>query len=697
MFTLLAKLMLDASPYEQELDKQKSKTEKSGLGAALGKVGKIGVAAIGAATTAVSAFAAASVKTGADFDKSMSQVAATMGVTTAEIQDLRNFAQDMGAKTAFSATQAADALNYMALAGYDSQQSMEMLPNVLNLAAAGSIDLAAASDMVTDAQSALGLSAEETTVMVDQMAAASSKSNTSVAQLGEAILTIGATARGVSGGTQELSTVLGVLADNGIKGAEGGTHLRNVILSLQTPTKDGAEALKQLGMSYEDMYDEAGNLRSLPEIFQQMDTAMEGMTQQSKDAVISGLFNKTDLASVNALLGTSKDRWDELSGAIGDSAGAAERMANTQLDNLAGDVTLFKSALEGAQIAISDGLSPSLRGFVQLGTKGIQNVTDAFKSGGLKGAVKAFGDFIKEGITMITEMLPDLISAGGEILNAIVEGIAQNLPALATAALGIVMQLGANLPALITNIMPHITETILALVDMLTDPGNIMQFITVALQIITAIGNGLIQAIPQIISRIPQILTAIYTALVEGLPEMLAAGLELAMAFRDAINEGIMQLLTLIGEWIQEYLINPALEAINEFINVGKKVVDNIKDGIASAWQGIVDWFHGIWDSLFGNLNANVTVTESQGYGAAIGSDYIPYNNFPAMLHKGEAVLNAREADIWRRGGSGRGSASVVPVSINVPVEIDGAVIARKTYDFTLNLDDAHGMSLIKA
>lgn len=386
VFELVAKLTLDSSEYESGLNNMRSDTARK---ANAMKKGMLAVTGAGAA--AVGAFAAASVKTGAEFDKSMSQVAATMGKTTDEIQELRDFAQDMGASTSFSAIQAADALNYMALAGYDAETSMNMLPTVLDLAAAGNFDLARASDMVTDAQSALGLSLEETRTMVDQMAVASSKSNTSVEQLGDAFLTVGATARGLKGGTQEMATVLGVLADNGIKGAEGGTHLRNAILSLQTPTKDGTEALEKLGMSYEDMYDAAGNMRSLPEIFQQMSTAMEGMNQQQKDAIISGLFNKTDLASINALLGTSAERWDELGAAIGDSTGAAERMADTQLDNLAGDVTLMKSAFEGLQIAISDKLTPALRTVVQWITKLIEN----FDTVGpiVAGAAVAFGVF----------------------------------------------------------------------------------------------------------------------------------------------------------------------------------------------------------------------------------------------------------------------------------------------------------------
>ena len=341
----------------------------------LATAAKIGAAAVGAVAGGMVIFGKQSIDAGRAFDASMSQVAATMGTTVDQIGDLRDFAQEMGRTTAFSATQSADALNYMALAGYDAKTSMAMLPNVLNLAAAGGIELAQASDMVTDAQSAFGLTTEQTTAMVDQMAKTSSKTNTSVQQLGEGFLKIGATARNLKGGTQELATMLGVLADNGIKGAEGGTHFRNILLSLQNPTKEGAAALEKMGVS---VYDASGKMRSTIDIFKDMKSGMAGMTDESKQAMLSGMFNKTDLAAVNALLNTTDQRFDELTASIGDCEGAAKQMADTQLDNLEGDVTLFKSALEGAQIALSDGLNPALRALTQAGTKGLEYLTSAF-------------------------------------------------------------------------------------------------------------------------------------------------------------------------------------------------------------------------------------------------------------------------------------------------------------------------------
>lgn len=322
--------------------------------------------------------ATTAINTGMDFDSSMSQVAATMGVTTDEVQNLRDYAKQMGETTAFSAKDSADALNYMALAGYDAETSMRVLPTVLNLAAAGNMDLARASDMVTDAQSALGLSLDETEVMIDQIAKTSSKTNTSVEQLGDAFLTVGGTAKNLKGGTQELAQMLGILADNGVKGSEGGTALRNVILSLSAPTDKAADAIKDLGIQ---VFDAEGNMRSMPDIMNDMNAAMDGMSQEKRTNVLNDIFNKVDLKSVNALLGTSASRFDEVAGAIDNAAGSAEQMASTQLDNLAGDVTLLESATEGFYIAVSDALNPALRGLTQFGTNTLLPfLTDAVKN-----------------------------------------------------------------------------------------------------------------------------------------------------------------------------------------------------------------------------------------------------------------------------------------------------------------------------
>lgn len=375
--------------YERQTDSSEDSTRR--FGSEMRKASVIGnlmASAIRKAATEIVQFGKESIAAGMNFDSSMSQVAATMGKTTEEVQDLREYAQKMGAETVFSATESAQALNYMALAGYDAEKSMSMLPNVLNLAASGGMQLATASDMVTDAQSALGLSMDETTELVNKMAKTASSSNTSVAQLGEAILQIGGSAKKLSGGTTELATILGILADNGMKGAEGGTHLRNMLTSLMSPTKDAKATMEQLGVS---LYDAEGNMRSLNDVFIDLRNGMNSLaTQAERDQVITSIFNARDMKAAEAMIAGVGDRYSELSGKIEEAAGAAQQMADTQLDNLKGDITLFKSAVEGAQIAVSDKLTPSLRKFTQFGSKAVSEMSKQIGEQGLSGAISAF-------------------------------------------------------------------------------------------------------------------------------------------------------------------------------------------------------------------------------------------------------------------------------------------------------------------
>ena len=573
-------------------------------------VGKVGAAALAATTTAVTAFGASAVNAGADFDSAMSQVAATMGYTMDELNDssseasqnmsqLRDFAQSMGSTTAFSATEAAEALNYMALAGYDVDTSMSMLPTVLDLASSGAMDLASASDMVTDVSSALGLSIEETATMVDQMAAAASSSNTSVEQLGSAMLTIGATAANVSGGTEELSTILGVLGDNGIKGAEGGTHLRNMILSLQDAAEDGKVAMGDFSV---EVYDSEGNMRSMIDIIGDMQTNMDGMTQASKDALISGVFNKTDLASVNALLNTSSERFDELSGKISDSVGAASAMAEVQLDNLSGDITLFNSALEGAKIAISDELTPTLRDFVTFGSTGLSQLTEAFKTDGIEGAVDTLGDLLGQGLSMIVSKLPSFVSAGASLLSSLISGLLENADMIASSAVEIVSTLATTilslvpvifdawwqiLASLLTGIADFLPDLIDSAITMVEELGNALidnidPLLDAAVELLDAIITGITENIGKLMEVSAKITTKLVNTLVEKAPELMESGIQLLLKLIDGLIDALPQLVP-CGLQIINAVNTAIISNLPTILEAGITLVGELLAGIIEA------------------------------------------------------------------------------------------------------------------
>lgn len=695
LLELLVKISADTSGLDKGLDSGLGKI-KSGLSA----LGSFATKAVAGATTAVAGFTAASIKTGMDFDTAMSQVAATMGMTVDQMNsdmetvtvngetftgNLTEFAEHMGATTQYTAKQSADALNYMALAGYDTKTAMQMLPNVMNLAAAGAMDLATASDMVTDAQTALGLSIDDTNVMVDRMAKTASKSNTSVQQLGDAFLTVGANAKSMGSGlydtTQEASQVLGILADNGIKASEAGTHLRNILLACNPPTDDAAAAWKQLGVS---AYDADGNLRDLQFVFSDLSEAMKGMTAQQRDDLITKMFNKTDLAAVNSLLDTSVDRWSELADAIagawyssdslesqlkgklnisldemkqnleklgvtsddfshaldncnGDveefaaglfedtdagvevsdvtkalggnlgklqaafdgATGSAQAMAETQLDNLSGDITYMQSAFEGLQISVSDLTTGTLREFVQFASNGLSNITLAMKAGGPTAAIKEIANILPQGIQMVVSKLPTFINAGIQILGAVGQGLMQAVPSLVSGAAQIAAQLftafityapklleaGADMIRnLSQGLSGNVTELINKALPMIMEfsanlRANAGELISAGLEMIVQLAQGIINALPTIIETVPTIIDNIVNIINDNAPKMLVTGLQLIVM----LAAGLIQAIPVIIQELPKIIkcIWDTITAVN-WVSLGSQIITAFKNGITA-------------------------------------------------------------------------------------------------------------------
>lgn len=594
-----------------EGDSSKFKSALSGLGSIASTALKGVTTAVAAVTTAVAGVATAAVKVGSGFESSMSQVAATMGLTVEDIRNgseefelLSQAAKDAGATTAFSASEAADALNYLALAGYDAATSADVLPSVLNLAAAGGLDLAYASDLATDAMAALGIEASSAnlTEFGDKMAKTASKANTSVGQLGEAILTVGGTAKSLAGGTTELNAALGVLANRGIKGAEGGTALRNVILALSAPTDKAADAMSALGL---EVYDAAGNMRPLNEVFRDLDSALSGMTEGEKTKVLNEIFNKVDLKSAQALLAGCGEEFDNLAAAIDDSAGAMQNMADTQLDNLQGDITIMKSALEGLGIGVYENLQAPLRDTVQFATELVGQLSEALNENGLEGLVSAAGDVLSEVLLKITSELPKFIDIGVKVIKSLISGLLKNkktlvdsaieigkvllnglgsiLGDLALAALEIITTLADNLAKEAPTLIPAAVEAVLQFVEGLLSTENISALIDAALALLTGLVEGLIAAVPLLVDAAIELTLAIAEGLIEALPDLIDAALDLVDALVDTIFETDWLAL---GAKILESLVKGILSLIGSLFEAAGKIVSTIWDKITNT-----EWF----------------------------------------------------------------------------------------------------------
>lgn len=573
-----------------------------------------------AATGKLTALAKTSVGVGMSFQSSMSQVAATMGVGVDQIQSLTDKAKEMGSTTAFTATQAADALNYLALAGYDANKAAEVLPSVLNLAAAGGMDLAYASDLVTDAMASLNLEANKQNVdeFGNKLAKAASKANANVSQLGEAILTVGGTAANLKGGTTELTTALGLLANVGIKGAEGGTHLRNIILSLQSPTDDATKLMEQLGLQ---VYDAQGNMRGLDDILTDLSGSLAGLTQGQKDSVINALFNKTDLAAVNGLLAAQGEQWESLAqqiDAAGEAAGdsgAMAQMAETQLDNLQGSVTIMQSALEGLQLGIYDYLEPSLNEAAKWGSECFSTLTKALSEGGPEAMLQAAGQIISDLSASVTAQLPglatsgteiivqlaedivaatpQLLSSGAEIIGALVQALGVALPQLVSTGIQMISQLSAGLasgiPEFLAKALPLVADFASGLRE------NIGQIIDAGIELILSLMQGLMDGLPTLIEYLPGIVSDIAGIINDNTPKILEAGIQLILM----LGKGLLQAVpTLVANIPQ--ICKAIFDVFTAFrwLDIGSQIVEGLWKGLTGGWATLVKKVGGLAQQL---------------------------------------------------------------------------------------------------
>ena len=640
----------------------------------LGGLAKVSTAAIAGAGSALAGLGAYAVKVGSEFESSMSQVAATMGMTTEEIHNgseayetLATAAKNAGATTKFTATQAADALNYLALAGYDAATSAEVLPSVLNLAAAGGLELAYASDLATDAMAALGIeaSADNLTQFGDQMAMASSKANYSVAQLGEAILTVGGTAKNLAGGTVELNTALGVLANRGIKGAEGGTALRNMILSLSAPTDTAAATLKSLGVS---AFDAEGNLRPLNETFKDLDAAMQNLTGEEKTNALNDIFNKVDLKSAEAMLAGCGEEFDNLAEAIANSDGAMQNMADVQMDNLKGQITLLQSAVEGLGVAFYENVNGKIKdavsataGYVSelnavmnaafADTENEENVKKVTKAltelgysadeaqamvgTGMSGVVSSLGGILAQAMADIANAAPAMLDAGVQliasflqgiqengdslaagalsIVGTLAEGIAELLPMVADTAASLAVSLADGLTESLPNIIPVAIETISTLVENLTENANTV--IEAGIQIILALGEGLIAALPQLIETVPQIVINIANVINDNAPKLVDTALYLITRLAVGLVQAIPTLVVNIPKII--VAIVAAFMAF-QWLNLGKQLIDGVANGVKKAGESMATAAKNAFSKFKSKITGSEVATELKNIGKYI-------------------------------------------------------------------------------
>ncbi len=370
------------------------------------------------ATVATAAIAAASVTVGSDFEAQMSTVQAISGASGSEFEDLTEKAKELGENTAFSATEAGEAMEYMAMAGWKTQDMLDGIDPLLNLAAASGEDLGTTADIVTDALTAFGLAASDTAEFADVLAAASSNSNTNVAMMGETFKYAASIAGSLGYDIKDVATYAGLMANAGIKSEMAGTQLRKIMVEMASGTKLSAAAFGDLEISSTNA---DGSMRELHEVMDDLRFAFAQMTESEQAANAESIAGKTAMSGLLSIVNASEADYRKLQVAIEDSSGAAKAMAGIRLDNLRGDLTLLKSAAEGLGIEIYDEIKEPLRQGTQLITEFVSAATRELKSShviekvsdGIIKKVPVAIRQLKEVIGVFWEMSEPLRAVGG--------------------------------------------------------------------------------------------------------------------------------------------------------------------------------------------------------------------------------------------------------------------------------------------
>lgn len=360
------------------------------------------------ATAAVGALAGYSVKVGTDFEASMSEVAAISGATGDEIQALTEKARQMGAETQFSAAEASQALKYMAMAGWQTEDMLSGISGIMNLAAASGEDLAMVSDIVTDAMTAFGLSAKDSAHFADVLAMAANASNTDVYMLGESFKYVAPVAGALGYSIEDVSVALGLMANSGIKASQAGTAMRSLLTRLVKPTKASAEAIEALGI---EVANADGSVKPLNELLEQLRGSFANLTDAQKAEYAALLAGQEGMSGLLAIVNASESDFQTLTDRIAAADGTAQEMAATMNDNLKGRMELLSSSCEELGLAIYDGISDPLKEAAEWATDAVNEMVQSFQNGKLKGALQSVGKLISDLVKILMEVAKAVIPA----------------------------------------------------------------------------------------------------------------------------------------------------------------------------------------------------------------------------------------------------------------------------------------------
>ena len=566
-------------------------------------------------STGIAGLGVAAVKTTADFDSEMSKVSAISGATGTDLDKLRGKAREMGAKTKFSASEAAQGMQYMAMAGWKTQDMMDGLERIMNLAAASGEDLASTSDIVTDALTAFGLSAKDSSHFSDILAAASSNANTNVSMMGETFKYAAPVLGSLGYTAEDAALAIGLMANAGIKSSQAGTSLRGAITNLAKPTDTVAAAMDKYGIS---LTDSSGKMLSLRELMEQLRQKLGGLSEAEQAQAAAALFGKEAMSGMLAIINGSDKDFEKLAGAIDNCDGSSEKMANTMNDNLQGQITILMSQLQELAISFEEILMPKIRDIVTH----IQNFVDKLNAmdEGQKETILRVGMFVTAlapmlmGLGKVITFSANVSRALGTLSAGLVK--AGGFSGVFTKALGLI----TSPAAIVVGVIAAITAVIIHLWNTNEDFRNTITAIWQKIKdAFTTFAAGISERLSALGITFSDVTSAIKT-IWDGFCNLLAPVLEaafstIAIALQTAFNVilGIWDVFSAVfsGDWSGAWeavkgIFSSIWDGLKEYFSTIIGAVKGVADVFLgwfgtnweTVWNGVKTFFEGIWNGI---------------------------------------------------------------------------------------------------
>lgn len=631
---------IDESGAKKGMSNLKSNMKK--WGSSFGKIGSAALkgtaVAVTAVGTAISGASVAAIKFGSDFESQMSRVKAISGATSEEFTLLSEKAKEMGAKTKFSATESAKAMEYMAMAGWKTEDMLQGIDGIMNLAAASGEDLATTSDIVTDALTAFGMSAKDSGHFADILAQASTNANTNVGMMGETFKYVAPVAGALGYRAEDVAVAIGLMANSSIKGSQAGTSLRSLLTRMAKPTDEVATAMDRLGVS---LTDSSGKIKPFNSVIQDLRASFANLSEAEKAQLAASLAGQEGMSGLLAIVNASDEDFNKLTDAINNSEGAAKKMAETMQNNLKGQLTILKSSLEGLGIEIYESVKEPLTNIAKLGVETVNSLTDAFKSQGATGLVNALGDILAQMVTRAASQAPKIINLAvniiqsfsqgiqknahqvveslSSVLVSFTEGIASLIPTLGSLAITLVQELALAIvtqaPVLlnagyemlnnfingfvdgIPTVLPKFFDFVQEIGENIATAAPVM--IEKGFELLSKLAEGIVEAIPILIEKIPQLVTSLLnslsSAISEGFPVILQKGVELIGQLLLGLIQAIPTLVANIPQIIQA--IVDVFTAFS-WIDLGKQIIGLLKDGIMEMLEPVKESARNVFEAI---------------------------------------------------------------------------------------------------